>query len=206
MSFPNHLYTTAKAFMDDYTALYQNGASSLDVQALEQAMQLLLRAYAQRHAVYVCGNGGSAAIANHWTCDHCKGVQTDTGLRPIVHSLSSNLELITAVANDIAYDEIFVYQLRTLANPGDVLITVSSSGNSENIVRAIQWARDNGVSSIALTGFSGGRSAKLADVNLHVAVDNYGVVEDLHQSLMHIMAQFVRQTSMNEAMITQRTF
>jgi len=115
------------------------------------------------HFVYSCGNGGSAAIANHLQCDFLKGAQTDTELLPRVVSLSSHLELITAIANDIAYDEVFAYQLRTLARPGDVLLTISSSGNSENIVRAVQWARDNRVGSIALTGFDGGRSATLAD-------------------------------------------
>ena len=111
---------------------------------------------------------------------------------PGVVSLSATVELITAIANDIDYAEIFAYQLRNAARPGDVLITISSSGNSENIVRALAWARDNGLTTIAMSGFSGGRSATTADINLHVAAANYGVVEDAHQSLMHILAQYVR--------------
>ena len=133
-------------------------------------------------------------------------MQTDTQLRPKVVSLSATIETITAIANDISYDEIFVYQLRTLAEPGDALITVSSSGDSENVVRACRWAKENGVATIAMTGFSGGRSATIADVNLHVAGDNYGVVEDVHQSLMHILAQFIRQAHMNAELIAERKF
>jgi phosphoheptose isomerase len=117
-------------------------------------------------------------------------------LRPRVVSLASHLELITAIANDISYDEIFAYQLKTMAAPGDVLMTISSSGNSENVVRAIDWARENGVGTIAMTGFAGGRSAKLADINLHVAAENYGIVEDIHQSMMHALAQYLRQSAM----------
>ena len=96
------------------------------------------------------------------------------------------------------------YQLSTLATQGDALITISSSGNSENIVRAATWAKANGLPVISMTGFDGGRSAGIADVNLHVKQDNYGVVEDVHQSLMHILAQYVRQTEMPEALIKKR--
>src|SRR5207302_2925624 len=105
-----------------------------------RAAKLLEIAVVGGRTVFSCGNGGSAAIANHLLCDFIKGVQTDTALRPRVISLASHLELITAIANDIAYDEIFVYQLRTMATADDVLLTISSSGDSENIVRAIEWA------------------------------------------------------------------
>ncbi len=127
-------------------------------------------------------------------------------LLPRVASLASQVELITAIANDIAYDEVFAYQLRTMAAPGDILITISSSGNSENIVRAIDCARQNGVASIAMTGFSGGRSAKLADVVLHVAAENYGIVEDVHQSMMHCFAQYLRQRAMSPHDAVSRPF
>ena len=159
---------------------------------IERAAAALKLAIADNNLIFSCGNGGSAAIANHLTCDCSKGIATDTGLRPRVVSLSATVELVTAIANDVEYAEIFAYQLRNAARPGDVLITISSSGDSENIVRALAWARDNGMTTIALSGFSGGRSASLADINLHVAARNYGVVEDAHQALMHILAQYVR--------------
>ena len=125
---------------------------------------------------------------------------------PRVISLSANLELITAIANDIAFEDCFVYQLRTAARPGDVLLTISSSGDSENVVRAVEWAGANEVQSIALSGFDGGRSARLASVNIHVAGDNYGVVEDTHQSIMHIFSQYLRQARMTDSLIAARKF
>jgi phosphoheptose isomerase len=167
---------------------------------------LLDGAYGRGAQLYVCGNGGSASISNHLACDHSKGAQTDTDLRPKVVSLSTNMETITAIANDISYDEIFVYQLRTLAEKGDVLLTISSSGDSENVVRAAQWAKENGLDVISFTGFEGGRTAELATVNLHVDGDNYGVVEDVHQGLMHILAQYIRLGRMEEAVIRERKF
>ncbi|MDP6884049.1 MAG: SIS domain-containing protein, partial [Rhodospirillales bacterium] len=163
-------------------------------------------AYARHAGVFACGNGGSASISNHLVCDHLKGVQTDTEVRPHVHSLATNMELLTAIANDLSYDDVFVYQLRTLAKAGDVLITISSSGDSENVVRAATWAQGNGLKVIAFTGFDGGRTAGLATAHLHVAGDNYGVIEDAHQSVMHVLAQYLRQARMNEGRIAQRKF
>jgi D-sedoheptulose 7-phosphate isomerase len=206
MTFPDKKFGNAGAFADAYFEHLGRAQASVDRGRIEASAELLTRAYAGGGTVFACGNGGSAAISNHLHCDHLKGVQTDTALRPKVVSLSSTIETITAIANDISYDEVFVYQLRTLADPGDVLITVSSSGNSENVVRACQWAKENGVATIAMTGFSGGRTAKLADINLHVAGDNYGVIEDVHQSLMHILAQFIRQAAMQAELIAGRKF
>ena len=100
----------------------------------------------------------------------------------------------------------YVYQVRALATPGDALITISSSGDSENIVRAASWAKKNNIPVISMTGFSGGRSADIADVNLHVSADNYGIIEDVHQSLMHVLAQYIRQAHMDEGLIRQRKF
>lgn len=206
MTFPDEKFDLIGAFADDYFDHFAGAAASVDRGRLRQAAEILGAVYRRRACVYVCGNGGSAAISNHLVCDHLKGVQTDTELRPRVVSLSANLETITAIANDISYDEVFVYQLRTLAEPGDVLITVSSSGDSENIVRACQWATDEGLEVIAMTGFSGGRSAALASVDLHVDGDNYGVIEDVHQSLMHVLAQFLRQEKMDLELIRERKF
>jgi phosphoheptose isomerase len=146
--------------------------------------------------VYVAGNGGSAMISDHLVCDHLKCIQTNTDLCPRIVSLNSNVALTTAIANDISFDDVFVYPLRTLARPGEVLVTISSSGDSENVVRAVAWARENSVRTLALTGFSGGRTGELADVHVHVEGDNYGVIEDVHQSIMHIVAQHLRQTGM----------
>jgi phosphoheptose isomerase len=190
--FPGRKYADVGAFIADYTQSMAAGLASVRASELERAVATMRRAIAADKLIFACGNGGSAAIANHLTCDCSKGIATDTALRPRVVSLSATVELITAIANDMDYREVFTYQLKNAARPGDVLITISSSGDSENIVRALAWARANGMPTIALSGFSGGRSAKTADISLHVAAENYGVVEDAHQSLMHMLAQYLR--------------
>jgi D-sedoheptulose 7-phosphate isomerase len=206
MTFPDESYADPGSYADAYFAQVKEAATSVDRATLVQAAAILTEVHRNGGMVYSCGNGGSAAIANHLVCDHCKLVRTDTALTPRLYSLSTTIEIITAISNDLSYDEVFVYQLRALAKPDDALITISSSGDSENIVRAARWAKENGLAVISMTGFSGGRSADIADVSMHVAADNYGVIEDVHQSLMHILAQYVRQAHMDPEIIRQRTF
>jgi D-sedoheptulose 7-phosphate isomerase len=206
MTFPDEKFPTVSGYADAYFGRVGKAQASVDRTKLGQALGILDAAYERGATLYVCGNGGSASISNHLVCDHSKGGQTDTDLRPKVVSLATNIEVITAIANDIAFDDVFVYQLRTLAEKGDVLLTISASGDSENVVRAAEWAKKNGLPVIAFTGFDGGRTAKLADVNLHVDGDNYGVVEDTHQSLMHILAQYVRLSRMRDETIKKRKF
>lgn len=206
MTFPDTKFESAGAFADAYFEHLAAASASVDRGRIEAAADLLTRAYTAGGTVFACGNGGSAAISNHLHCDHLKGIQTDTKLRPKVVSLSANIETITAIANDISYADVFAYQLRLGARPGDILITISASGDSENIVRAATAARDAGVPVIAMTGFEGGRSAKLADIHLHVAAQNYGVVEDAHQALMHVLAQYLRQAKMTAAHVAEKKF
>jgi len=206
MSFPDKKINDIGGYADEYFSQIGQAAASVDRDQLRRAAGILTNVYKQGGMVYSCGNGGSAAIANHLVCDHCKLVRSDTDLQSRIYSLSSTIEIITAIGNDYSYDEIFLYQLRALAKPGDALISISSSGNSENIVRAVSWAVENKIPVIALTGFSGGRSSELADVNLHVSADNYGVIEDIHQSIMHLLAQFIRQAHMEEHLISERKF
>jgi len=206
VTFPNKKYSDIESYADDYFKEINLAASSIVGSKLSQAIGILNKTYTKGGMVFSCGNGGSAAIANHLVCDHCKLVRTDTDLVSRIYSLSTTVEIITAIGNDLSYDEIFEYQLKSLAKAGDLLITISSSGDSENIVRAANWAKQNNVSVISLTGFSGGRSAKIADINLHVSADNYGVIEDVHQSIMHLLAQFIRMTHMKEELIGQRKF
>ena len=206
MRFPSKKIDSIGTFFEAYSEELQCAVATVSRENMSAAQHLICAAIDQEANIFACGNGGSAAISNHLVCDHAKGIQTDTGLRPRVHSLASNIELITAVGNDIGYADIFAYQLATFARSGDLLITISSSGDSENIVRAILWAKEHAVKTIAMTGFGGGRSARLSDVNLHVASENYGVIEDIHQSLMHALAQFIRQSRMPEELIRERKF
>lgn len=181
-----------------YAESLHNALLSVDSNQVIAATDTLRKAYITGKNIFVCGNGGSAAISDHFHCDHSKGVCFDTDLKPKIQSLASNMSTITAIANDFSYDEIFSYQLKMKAIAGDILVTVSSSGNSPNIIRAIEEAKLIGMTVISLCGFSGGESAKISDIVLHVKEDNYGIVEDAHQSLMHIMAQFIRLSHLNK--------
>ena len=206
MTFPDTKYKDIAPYCDDYFGKIATAGASVDRAALARAAKLLEDGYQEGQTLFVCGNGGSAAISNTFVCDHAKLVQTDTNLVPRVVSLSDNAPMMTAIANDISYDDIFVYQLQTAARLGDMLLTISASGDSENVVKAGLWARENKMEVIAFTGFSGGRMAEIATVHLHVDADNYGVIEDTHQSLMHMLAQFIRQNRMSEGLIAGRKF
>jgi len=206
LTFPDEKFASAGAYADAYFDRLGAAAASVDRDRLAHAADVIEATYRAGRTLFVCGNGGSAAIAGTFVCDHSKLVQTDTDLTARVVSLADNISMITAIANDTSYDDIFVYQLKTLAEPGDTLLTISASGDSENVVRAAKWARGNKMQVISFTGFDGGRTRALATVNLHVDADNYGVIEDTHQSLMHILAQYVRLKQMRPELISKRKF
>lgn len=204
--FPAAPYTSAATYFSAYAEEMAHTASSVDTTAVAGAAAILLDAYTRGAAVFSCGNGGSASIANHLQCDHTKNVGKSTDLCPRVMSLSVNVEVLTAIANDHAYADVFTHQLRSQSRPGDVLVAVSSSGRSANIVTALSWARDHGLRTIALTGFDGGEARTIADVSIHVNGTNYGVIEDLHQAIMHALAQYIRQSRMTPAAISSSVF
>ena len=168
VKFPIGPYASAASYFDAYAEEMSRAAKSIDPAALERAAAILVEAYLRGARIFSCGNGGSASIANHMQCDHVKGIRTATDLSPHVLSLSANVELLTAIANDTGYENIFVYQLQSQSEPGDVLLAVSSSGRSPNIVRALTWARDQGLRTIAVTGFDGGAARAVAEVSVHV--------------------------------------
>jgi D-sedoheptulose 7-phosphate isomerase/D-glycero-D-manno-heptose 1,7-bisphosphate phosphatase len=204
--FPAGPYERAASYFAAYTEEFSRAARTIDGTALDRAAAIVLDAGRRGARLFSCGNGGSAAIANHMQCDHMKGVQAGTDLRPRVVSLTTNAELLTAVANDLGYQDVFAYQLQCQADPGDVLVAISSSGRSENIVRALTWAREHALHTIAITGFDGGQARVLAEVCIHVDCANYGVIEDLHQAIMHALAQHARQSRMSVEMIMAAVF
>jgi phosphoheptose isomerase len=192
--FPDRLIDGAGLYAGEYFTRMAIAAATIDPESITAAGALIARTIAEGGRLYSCGNGGSAAIANHLVCDCLKGIRTDTELRPKIYSLSTNVETITAIVNDIGSEQMFSFQLDSLGEAGDLLIAISSSGASPNIVQALELARQKGLHTIAMTGFAGTPSRALADVSLHVDCDNYGIVEDLHQSLMHILAQYTRHS------------
>ncbi len=205
-SFPTRQYPDGGSFGSAYAGELARAFGTVDMVQVAKAAELLNDAYDRDASIFACGNGGSASIANHLQCDHVKGVRNGTHLTTRVFSLSTNIELFSAIANDLGYDTVFEYQLQSLARTGDVLIAVSSSGRSPNIVRALDWANGHGMHTIALTGFSGGAAKELASVSVHVRSDNYGIIEDAHQACMHLLAQYVRQSRMTADDVTANTF
>ena len=177
-----------------YTDMVQSALATVSPLDLNAVQQELLRIMRRRGKIFVCGNGGSAAIAEHLSCDHSKGICTDTALRPHVIPLASNVSLLTAIANDINYESVFSKQIEWFATSMDALVVISSSGNSPNIVNALTTATERQIPTIAFVGFDGGRAKSLANLSVHVKADNYGVVEDCHQILMHFLAQSIRTT------------
>ena len=174
---------------------------------IAHAAELLMKAYNDGGHVFVAGNGGAAALADHFECDHVNHMGTDKTFYTNIHSLAANIPLLTATANDIGYDAIFSYQLeRNGASPGDVLVVFSVSGNSANIVRALQAASELGVPTIAVVAADGGDAASMADIVIHIPTGNYGLAEDIMQMIMHSLAQYIRQSRMSDRAIQSARF
>ena len=182
--------------LENHSALIEHGLSSLDTEQLQIAAEMIAITIKEGGKIFTIGNGASAAIASHWATDYTKGcanLNKKPKVRPQVISLASNVPLITAIGNDMGYEYIYSNQLRWLANPDDMLITISSSGNSPNIIKALEVANSMNLDTIALTGFSGGKCKEMAIVNLHVDVHEYEATEDCHQAIMHIIAKHLRK-------------
>lgn len=178
-------------FVDDYRARLSDALAALDPVALMAVRAVLLRVAEQGATLWVAGNGGSASLSDHAACDLTKGTHAD-GHPPLRSlSLAANTATLTAIANDVAYDQVYRKQLEYQLREGDVVLLVSASGNSPNVVEACRHARKLGVETIAFVGFQGGELARLADHVVHVAVENYGIVEDVHQAVMHMLSQFI---------------
>ena len=177
--------------LNDYVSYIQSTLEAIDLQPILNKLPIKILA---KQPIYVCGNGGSASIAEHWTCDYYKGIDRDTKLKPNFISLVSNISHITAIANDEGYENIFMNQLLHQNHNEGVLIAISSSGNSKNIIKALTFAKQINMMTIALVGFDGGqvKSQNLADHIIHTEAYNYGVVEDCHSIIMHNLSQNIR--------------
>ena len=189
------LSTLIEDIWDNHVDTIVHGFNSINMKELEKAAELIwltsLSNY--RNNIYTIGNGASASIAQHWACDYTKGCKKG-GLRPRVISLAANIPLMTAISNDISYDDVYAFQLEALGQEGDILVAISSSGNSPNVVKAIETAKKLKVKTIALTGFSpDNKCAQLADISLHVDIQEYEAAEDVHQAIMHMIAKYLRK-------------
>lgn len=177
------------AHMDvrSYLARQQAEIARLDTEAIESLADAIYERYESGRFVYIIGNGGSAANASHLCEDLGKSsvVDFENQKRLKVLSLTDNTPYILAWANDTSYDRIFVEQLKNFGEPGDLLIAISGSGNSPNILKAVTWANDHGIETFGITGYDGGKLLKLAHKSLHCELDDMGMVESLHLIAFH---------------------
>jgi len=167
--------------------------SEVCLDRLEQAVEILLACQETGRVVFAIGNGGSAATASHFACDLAKGTRRDGPPTFRVVSLTDCVPLLTAWANDNGYERVFAEQLDALASGGDVLVAISASGNSPNVLAAVDAAHARGMTVIALTGRSGGMLAARADLVVHVPSDRIEVVEDAHQIMAHSLCVAARE-------------
>lgn len=159
----------------------------LPVDDINRVLNVLEEARLSRKRIFICGNGGSASTAAHFECDFNKGVSCDKDIKYDFECLSDNVPMMMAIANDIGYEDIFLVPLKNKMKKGDVVIGISGSGNSENVVRAIEYANENGATTIAFTGYDGGKINKMARYGIHVNINDMQITEDMHLVLDHLM-------------------
>lgn len=160
---------------------------ALDVNEINAALNLLLETFEGGNTVFVFGNGGSSATASHFQNDFNKGVSEHTEKKFNFQCLNDNVATVMAVANDIGFEEVFRFQLIGHMRPGDVALAISGSGNSKNVLNAVEYAKSQGAKVIGLTGFGGGKLKELSDVSLHVPVNSMQITEDIHMVFDHLM-------------------
>jgi D-sedoheptulose 7-phosphate isomerase len=183
-----------QAHFADYSRRLQDVLASADWSCVHLLAQALLESWQEGSRVFLCGNGGSAGNAIHLANDFLYGIAKTTGGGLRVMALSANSAVMTCLANDVGYDHIFSEQLAVQAQKGDLLIVLSGSGNSGNIVRVLEQASVMGVRSFAILGFSGGKSKQLADVSIHFPVDDMQIAEDLQLIVGHMVMQWLYES------------
>jgi D-sedoheptulose 7-phosphate isomerase len=163
---------------------------------IEDITDLIYNAYRNERTIFVLGNGGSASTASHFACDLGKGtlgrVYDKNEKRFKVVSLTDNLAVISAYANDLSFDDIFIQQLRNLVHKGDVVIAITGSGNSKNVLKAMEYAKECGAITVGMLGFDGGKVKKHLDKYVIVPSDHYGRIEDVHLIIEHLISDYLR--------------
>lgn len=159
----------------------------LDVEKINEVLNLLDETREKKGRIYICGNGGSASTASHFQNDFNKGVSEYIEVPFRFHCLNDNISTLMAIANDIGYEEVFRFQLKGNLEPNDILIAISGSGNSKNIINAVEYAKECGNKVVGLTGFSGGKLIQMSDICLHAPVNSMQVTEDMHMIFDHMM-------------------
>ena len=181
-----------------YIDLVKSTLDNLDQSAIREMAEAFYKTYENGGNIYTMGNGGSGASASHAAGDFLKGASYGLDKRFRMICLNDNIPALMAIANDIGYEDIFIEQLRNYLKPGDLVIGISGSGNSENVVRAMQLALDEGVTTVAMTGFNGGKISGMADISVHVPVDDMEVTEDVHMVIFNIIKKEMQARLMGD--------
>jgi D-sedoheptulose 7-phosphate isomerase len=179
---------TPSLHLDTYLNQVADTLAAIPRPALAQVSRALWETYRRDGTILVCGNGGSAATATHFACDLAKWTCREDRPRVRALALTDNVALMTAWSNDTAYERVFVEQLHTHYRPGDLLVAISGSGNSPNVIGAVAWANERGMPTVGLTGFNGGKLAQMVSYSLHVENHMMPQVEDAHSTICHALA------------------
>ena len=180
--------------INDYLAHEVETIRALDVESINAALNLLEEAFQRESTIYIFGNGGSSATASHYQNDFNKGVSEHTEKKFNFLCLNDNVATVMAVANDIGFEEVFRFQLRGHLKPGDVVIAISGSGNSRNVLNAVEYAKEQGNKIIGITGYNGGKLKPLSDISLHAPVNSMQITEDVHMIFDHLMMSVFYKT------------
>src|SRR5689334_6789609 len=176
------------SFPELYKSDIMRAIDTVDLERVNQAIDTLREARRQGRHIFVCGNGGSAATASHFVCDVLKGCSFNREERFRIMALNDSLPTLTAYSNDVSYECAFAEQLKNFAQPGDVVIAISGSGNSPNVLRAIEYGNSIGCTTVALTGRDGGKLGPLAKIQVHMPEPHMGRIEDGHMIVCHMIA------------------
>ena len=180
-------------YISDYINLEMRTLEQLDQQAIAEVLSAILRAYEAEGTIYVCGNGGSASTASHMANDFNKGISEYVQKKFRFYSLTDNVATMLSISNDISYDEMFRFQLQGRLRKEDLVIGISGSGNSMNVVNALDYAKENGVATVGITGYTGGKVRNMCDYSLHVPIENMQLTEDVHMIFDHMMMTILYQ-------------
>lgn len=180
-------------YVESYFDDLKRTLDTIDREGISNFIQALLDARDQRKQIFVMGNGGSAATASHMVCDFNKGLTAEGKPRFKFICLNDNMATLMAYANDVSYEDVFIEQLKNYMQTGDLVIGISGSGNSTNVVKAVEWANNNGARTFSLVGYAGGKLKQISQQSLHADINNMQIVEDIHIILNHMIMYIVRE-------------
>lgn len=181
--------------INNYFNTLKTSIDNLDRNAIISFINLLLKARENDNNIYIMGNGGSASSASHFVCDFNKGLSYQKDARFKMISLNDSISTILAYANDVGYDDVFVEQLKNFLKKDDVVIGLSGSGNSKNVLKAIEYANANGAKTVGLTGYDGGKLKNMVDISLHVNINSMQIAEDIHAMICNMLYNVITTVS-----------